>query len=79
MATIIWTSDTSGIFGDPPDGLDLGQHWCPSCGGSGLEYDYDGELTICFGCLGVCVVDCTDTACPEHSSLHPRNPSSPRT
>lgn len=72
MATIIDLPDGSFIAGDPPSELDLGQHWCESCGGSGLEYDWNGDLTICYMCVGVCVTDCTDTACPAHSTLHPR-------
>ena len=75
MATIIDCGDGSFIAGDPPTELDLGQHWCPSCGGSGLEYGWDddcGTITqICFVCLGACVIDCDDTACLEHSALHP--------
>ena len=75
MATIIDLPDGSFIAGDPPESLDLGQHWCDWCGGSGLEYVYgfDDETTlqICSGCWGVCVRDCKDTACPEHSALHP--------
>lgn len=71
MATIIQTGPNSFIAGDPPEQLDIGQHWCPSCGGTGLEYDWDDALTICFGCGGVCVLDCNDTACPTHSTLHP--------
>ncbi|MFD6699668.1 MULTISPECIES: hypothetical protein [unclassified Microbacterium] len=73
MATIIDCGDGSFIAGDPPAELGLGQHWCPSCDGSGLEYGFDfDELQICFGCHGACVVDCTDTACPVHSTLHPQ-------
>jgi hypothetical protein len=69
MATIMDCGDGSFIAGDPPTGLDLGQHWCPSCRGSGLSWDYDDG--VCMDCWGRCVVDCDDTACLEHSALHP--------
>lgn len=71
MATIIELSDGSCIAGDPLVSLGLGEHWCGYCGGDGLEYDFDGELTICMGCFGACVVQCEDTACIAHSTLHP--------
>lgn len=71
MATIIDLPDGGFIAGNPPTELGHGEHWCDWCDGDGLEYDYDGDLTICRGCDGVCVRDCTDTACPEHSTLHP--------
>ncbi|QTV79499.1 hypothetical protein [Microbacterium sp. NIBRBAC000506063] len=73
MATIIELGDGRFIAGDPPAALDIGEHWCESCGGDGLEYDFEGELTICFGCHGRCTVDCDDTACPVHSALHPQS------
>lgn len=63
--------DGSYIAGEPPAELDLGQHWCGWCAGSGIEYDWDDTLTLCGGCSGTCVVECDDTACPTHSSLHP--------
>lgn len=72
MATIIDLDDGSNIAGDPPTTLDLGEHWCDYCGGDGLEYDFDAELSICMGCFGRCVRDCEDTACLTHSALHPR-------
>ncbi len=71
MATLIRTGPNSFIAGDPPGQLPEGHHWCEHCGGSGLEYDYGGELQICFGGFSACTVDCTDTACATHSSLHP--------
>lgn len=71
MATIIDLGDDSFIAGDPPEALDIGQHWCEYCDGDGLDYDFDGELSICGGCSGACVRDCTDTACLTHSALHP--------
>lgn len=71
MATIIEVGDGSFIAGDPPDELPMGFHWCDYCYGDGLE-DYGDGLTICGGCAGTCTRECTDTACPEHSSLHPR-------
>ncbi|WEG10413.1 hypothetical protein PU630_07680 [Microbacterium horticulturae] len=70
MATIIQTGPDSFIPGDPPTELPDGRDWCPACGGWGLEYDFDGDLTICFGCGGACTVECTNTACPTHSNLH---------
>lgn len=72
MATIIPLGDGGFIAGDPPSELDLGQHWCEWCGGSGLEYGHDGDLDLCMGCHGQCVRDCDDTACLEHSALHPQ-------
>lgn len=66
MATIIQTGDNSFIAGDPPEALGPREHWCPSCGGDGLEYD-DCELAICMGCYGACVVECTDDACTDHT------------
>lgn len=77
MATIIDLGDGSFIAGDPPTELDLGQHWCDSCGGSGLGYDWDDTLTTCGGCCGTCVRDCDDTACPTHSTLHPLTTEEP--
>lgn len=71
MATVIEVGNGSFIAGDPPERLDLGQHWCEWCGGNGLEYDADDYLTTCGGCWGTCVRDCTDTACLVHSTLHP--------
>lgn len=69
MATIIQLSETSFIAGDAATSLEEGEHWCESCGGDGLEYDYD-DLVICWACSGMGVVDCADTACLTHSSLH---------
>lgn len=71
MASIIQTGEHSFIAGDPPEALPIGHHWCTYCGGDGLEYDFDGQLTICGGCAGACTVECTDTACTTHSTLHP--------
>ena len=68
MATVIQTGENSFIAGDPPQTLGPRKHWCPSCGGDGLEYDWNDDLGICFGCMGACVVDCTDEQCPEHAS-----------
>lgn len=70
MATIIDLPDGSCIAGDPPEVLDIGQHWCEYCGGDGLDYDWDNNLTICGFCSGSCVQDCEDTACLAHSTLH---------
>lgn len=72
MATIIELTDGICIAGDPPVSLDLGQHWCDYCAGDGLEYDWDDELTTCSACYGSRVRDCVDTACLQHSTLHPR-------
>lgn len=71
MATLIQTGPDSFIAGDPPVDLPDGHDWCPSCGGDGLEYDWNGDLTLCFECYGMCTLECTDTACVRHSSLHP--------
>ncbi len=71
MATVLDLGNGRYIAGDPPTTLSEGQHWCGSCGGSGLEYGWDDELGICFDCCGTCVTNCTDTACPNHSTLHP--------
>lgn len=70
---IIDLGDDRYIAGEPPAAPKPGQHWCEWCAGDGLEYDADGELGICMGCSGRCVHDCEDTACPEHSALHPLN------
>lgn len=70
MATIIETANGF-IAGDPPTTLGIGEHWCDWCHGDGLDYDWDGELTTCGACCGMGVEDCTNTACPEHSTLHP--------
>lgn len=72
MATIIELGNGRFIAGDPAAELREGEHWCPSCGGEGLEYDWDDSLTPCGNCWGSGVVECTDTACPVHSALHPR-------
>lgn len=71
MSTIIDRGDGSFIAGDPPTALDIGQHWCEWCTGSGIEYGWDDDLQICAGCWGRCITDCDDTACPTHSTLHP--------
>lgn len=65
MATIIETS-RGFIAGDPPETLPEGHHWCESCGGDGLGYDDDGDLTICFHCYGSCTLECDDDECAEH-------------
>lgn len=76
MATVIDCGDGRFIAGDPADHLEDGQHWCWSCGGTGLEYSYWGDdeprLEVCARCDGIGVIDCTDTSCPTHSSLHPQ-------
>jgi hypothetical protein len=72
MATIMDLGDGRFIAGDPPAELREGEHWCQWCAGSGLEYDWDDTLTTCGGCWGAAVLECTDTACPVHSSLHPQ-------
>lgn len=74
MATIIQAGEDRFIAGDRPAELPDGHHWCGWCGGDGLEYDVDGQLTICLVCSGTCTVECTDTACPAHSTLHPQEP-----
>lgn len=71
MATIIQAGPDRFIAGDTV--LDIGQHWCGYCHGEGLEYDWDDNLTTCTGCFGRGTVDCEDTACPTHSTLHPRS------
>lgn len=76
MATIIELGGGGFIAGDPPTELELGHHWCEYCGGDGLDYDYYAEcMTVCGACSGACVTPCADTACLEHSSLHPNLPS----
>lgn len=67
MATIIQTSPTSFIAGDPADHLKADEHWCGYCSGDGLEYDYTDELVICGGCDGRGVVNCVDPECPDHT------------
>lgn len=76
MATIIDCGNDRYIAGDPADRLGIGEHWCDWCNGSGLEYGWDDELVICMGCDGGGVTECTDTACPTHSTLHPYPTSS---
>lgn len=71
MATIIELGGGSFVAGDPVTDLDLGEHWCDWCHGDGLEYDFDGEPTICGGCSGSGIRLCDDTACLTHSALHP--------
>lgn len=71
MATIIESGNGSFIAGDPPTTLPPGHHWCTWCNGDGLDYDWDDNITTCGGCFGACITDCTDTACREHSTLHP--------
>lgn len=72
MATIIDLGDSGFIAGDPPEELDLGQHWCEYCAGDGLEDTWDGDIQVCTACYGVCVTQCEDTACLTHSALHPQ-------
>ena len=67
MATILQTGENSYIAGDPPEALGLREHWCSSCRGDGLEYDWDDELTICMSCFGACVVECDDPECEDHT------------
>lgn len=50
MATIIEVGNGSFIAGDPEVPVGIRPCWC---GGSGLEYDYDGFLAICHGCFGL--------------------------
>ena len=69
MATIIQVSETRFIAGDAATALEEGEHWCGFCGGDGLEFA-DDELGVCWGCFGMGVTVCTDTACPSHSTLH---------
>lgn len=69
MATIIQTSPNSFIAGDPANQPGDREHWCGSCAGSGLDYDYNDELTVCYGCCGSGVTPCDDVDCPEHAPL----------
>lgn len=70
MGTIIETGRGRFIASDPPSKLAEGEHWCDYCGGDGLEEDEQG-LAICRNCSGNGVLDYTDTACRDHSTLHP--------
>lgn len=75
MATIIELGDGGFIAGDPPTVLPYGQHWCEWCGGDGLEYDVDVELTICGGCGGcggLCTEECF--GCEDHPFIGPLLP-----
>lgn len=64
MATIIDLGNGRFIAGDPPEALPEGHHWCEYCGGDGLDYDYNDDLTTCGGCDGTCTVECE--GCDEH-------------
>jgi hypothetical protein len=66
MATIIDLGENRFIAGDPPENLPVGHHWCEWCGGDGLDYDINDELTICGGCSGACIVECADPNCDKH-------------
>lgn len=63
MATIIDCGDGRYIAGDPPATLPAGRHWCSSCGGSGLEYDVDGDLWPCSDCDGSSTIPCHGGEC----------------
>ncbi|WP_062520003.1 hypothetical protein [Demequina silvatica] len=67
MASIYDNGDGSFIAGDPPTSLQAGEHWCPECGGEGVEpsMQLDRDLDICGGCHGACVIDCPDGGCEE--------------
>jgi hypothetical protein len=66
MATIIDLDNDRFIAGDPDTTLHDNNHWCYGCGGDGLDYDYNDELTICSGCSGIGQVECDDTGCTLH-------------
>lgn len=66
MATIIDLGNDRFIAGDPDTTLHEGNHWCDWCGGDGLDYDYEGDLMVCFGCFGVGQAECVDPECKEH-------------
>ncbi len=70
MATIIQVSETRFIAGDPPETLPENHHWCEYCGGDGLEYDHEDELTVCGNCYGTCTYECEGDDCraPEHAA-----------
>lgn len=66
MSTIIDLGRGAFIAGDPAEALGEREHWCGSCAGSGLEYDYDNELQPCLSCNGSGIVQCGEPDCVEH-------------
>lgn len=71
MATVIETGPGRFIVGDAAVVLPDGHDWCGSCAGDGLEYGWDDELQVCLECSGSGTLECADTACRRHSTLHP--------
>lgn len=65
MSTLINCGDGRFIAGDPPTELPVGHHWCPYCGGDGLEHDLDGILSTCIYCYGGCTEECSGEDCYE--------------
>jgi hypothetical protein len=55
------------IGGEPDKTLATRHHWCDYCGGDGLDYDFEGELTVCSPCFGRGQVECGDKTCPDHA------------
>jgi hypothetical protein len=66
MATIIDLGNGRFIAGDPDTVLAPTSHWCQWCNGDGLEYDSDGELTVCLGCFGIGQMECDNPECADH-------------